>query len=346
MSPRPVVLAAAALAALACARKLEKIPAPVEGAKYTFPHSTHLDAGIECLTCHAAIAQATAIGPSVHIAVPSGSAAQMCLDCHDKPPTAPPPRPVERTITFSHSDHLPYVNSDCRRCHTALVEAGETKAPVPTMSSCTACHVHAQEYAQARCQPCHVDLKRYPLKPIADFKHAANFLRIHGQMAKTDAETCAACHEQTMCAECHAATTRPVKPDIEWPEKVSAAFIHRGDYVSRHTIDVQADPASCRRCHGSAYCDACHLEQGVSQRSASTVGGRNPHPANWFAGNVHGPEARANIVSCAGCHDQGAQSTCVSCHRNVNPHPPGWGARHNKTSDVSNNSMCRICHTS
>ncbi len=344
MSPRPVLLAVASLAAFGCALKAEK-PKPAESPKFTFPHSTHVDAGIKCLTCHGGIAQATAIGPTVQLALPSGDAAKGCADCHtDKLPAAPPPRHVERTLTFSHAAHLPYVKGDCSRCHTALVEAGQTTAPVPPMSTCTSCHNHAEDYAQARCQPCHVDLKRYPLKPVADFKHAGDFLRTHGQMAKTNAATCAACHEQTSCAECHAATTRPVKPDVQWPEKVGADFIHRGDYVSRHTIDVTADPASCRRCHGSAFCDACHHEQGISQRSAAATG-RSPHPPNWLAGNVHGPAARQDIVGCAGCHDQGARSTCVACHRNVNPHPPGWGSRHNKTTDVSKNSMCRTCHT-
>jgi hypothetical protein len=126
---------------------------------------------------------------------------------------------------------------------------------------------------------------------------------------------------------------------------VDASFVHRGDYVSRHTIDLHADPSSCRRCHGSAFCDACHQEQGVSQRSALSTG-HSPHPPNWVAGMVHGAAARQDIVSCAGCHDQGANSTCVACHRNVNPHPPGWENRHNKTSDVAGNSMCRICHLS
>ncbi len=342
MSARSVLLAAASLAALGCAGRLEKVQPP-ESPKYTFPHSTHVDAGIGCLVCHGEIAQAKAIGPTVHVALPSGDAAKVCADCHpDKIPAPPPPRHVERTITFSHADHLAKVNGDCRRCHTALVEAGQAKAPVPSMSACTSCHDHAVDYAQARCQPCHVDLKRYPLKPIADFEHAGDFLRTHGQMAKTSAAACAACHEQTSCAECHAATTRPVKPDVQWPERVDAGFIHRGDYVSRHTMDVTAEPASCRRCHGSAFCDACHHEQRISQRSAPN--GRNPHPLSWVAGNVHGPAARQDVVGCAGCHDQGARSTCVLCHRNVNPHPPDWASRHDR-SDISGNSMCRTCHT-
>jgi hypothetical protein len=341
MNPRLPLLAAALLAASGCAAKGGK-PEAAENPKFTFPHSTHVDAGLACTECHAPILSAKRVGPAVHLALPSGAGAKPCLDCHDKVPPAPPPRRVEQSITFSHADHLPKVKGDCAKCHTALVEAGMAKAPVPPMSACTSCHNHATDYALAKCQPCHVDLKRYPLKPVSDFKHAADFLRTHGQMAKTDAATCANCHEQTSCAECHAATTRPVKPDIQWPEKVGAAFIHRGDYVSRHTIDANADPASCRRCHGSAFCQACHNEQGVLPNTANA---RDPHPPGWAAPSAHGAAARQNIVSCAACHDQGAQAICVGCHRNINPHPPGWDKRHNKTTDVAGNSMCRVCHT-
>ena len=334
-------VALAALLALGCAKKTARQEA-AENPSYNFPHSTHVDAGVACTVCHAGVAQERTVGASPQVALPTGDAAQVCSQCHDKLPPPPPPRHAERTITFSHADHLPYVNNECGRCHVKLVEAGDRTAPVPPMSTCTACHNHAKDYAQARCMPCHVDLKRYPLKPIADFRHAADFLRMHGQMAKTDLASCAACHEQTSCATCHASTTRPFKSDVQWPDKVAASFIHRGDYVSRHTVDAHADPASCRRCHGSPFCDACHAEQKISQRTATF--GRNPHPAGWNAGLVHGPAARQDIVSCAGCHDQGAASTCVACHRNVNPHPPDWGSHHNKTSDVSGNSMCRICH--
>ncbi len=343
MSPR-VYLAATALllASGGCMAKRSK-PEAVEVPAYTFPHSVHVDAGLECTACHQGITQATRIGPDVVVALPSGDAAESCLACHEKVPDAPPARPANPTITFSHATHLPMVQDDCKRCHTQLVEPGMERAPVPAMSTCTSCHNHAEDYAQARCQPCHVDLKRYPLKPISDFKHEANFLRAHGQMAKSDAATCAACHEQTSCAECHAAATRPVKPDVQWPEKVGASFIHRGDFVSRHRIEARADPASCRKCHGSASCNACHLERGISPSGVADPH-TNPHPAGWNAGLVHGPAARQDIASCAACHDQGARSTCVSCHRSVDPHPPGWARSHNKTSDVAKNSMCRTCH--
>ena len=75
-----------------------------------------------------------------------------------------------------------------------------------------------------------------------------------------------------------------------------------------------------------------------------STGGHSPHPPGWDAGLAHGSAAKHDILSCAACHDQGARSNCIECHRTVNPHPTGWAQRHNRTSDVARNSMCRNCH--
>jgi Cytochrome c7 and related cytochrome c len=350
MAIRTTVLATLLLLSAACVRR----SGPDAAAKplRAFPHATHADAGIACTACHAPIEQAGEIGPTVHVKLPAGDAAQACQQCHDTVPAAPAQREYPGSIHFSHAAHLGYVQGDCTRCHEAtdasvrLVGPQHARDPAPGTATCTSCHDHGLDYAQARCQTCHTDLKRFRLQPVADFRHAGDFLRTHGQMARASALSCAACHDQTSCAECHAQTTRPFKPDVQWPERVGAAFIHRGDYESRHMIDASADPASCRRCHGSASCDACHNERGVSPLSASGLTRLPPshRQPNWNAGIVHGVAARQDIVSCAGCHDQGARSTCVTCHRSVNPHPPGWSARHNLSSDVASNSMCRICH--
>ena len=52
-------------------------------------------------------------------------------------------------------------------------------------------------------------------------------------------------------------------------------------------------------------------------------------------------------VACAPCHDQGAASVCVTCHRvggsGGTPHPPGWSDAHPR-ADISRNGMCLICH--
>lgn len=345
MSPRLSLLLALALAAAGCVSKAAKAPAAAEERPITFPHSTHVDSGVECKECHSGIEKAVQLEPDkIHLAFPAKS--DLCSGCHEKIPAAPKVA-FQPSVNFNHAFHLPLVKNECARCHKKLPEPGMTQDPVPAMSACTSCHNHQKDYAQARCTPCHLDLRRFPLKPVSDFVHEGDFLKTHGQMARTNVQTCSACHDQTKCAECHTATTNPMKPDVRFPERVNSDFIHRGDFISRHQIEAAADPASCRRCHGSGYCQGCHTMQGLTINSTSI---RDPHPSSWLAGSPsqHGIAARQNIVMCAGCHDQGQNANCVACHStrspsHVNPHPPGWASK-NPASKISGNSMCRICH--
>jgi hypothetical protein len=370
----PAALAAGLLAACQNARP---VSAPYEEPRaFAFPHDKH--GGFDCVDCHTGIPKASRLGEAK---LPGQV---KCEECHDvKNPSDDQTRNVvkalsslskrpagrEYQITFNHADHLNRIkakepNQVCATCHKALPEATGTALDVtPPMNACTACHYHSEEVAQAKCQPCHVSLRRYPLKPIetlAGFSHTANWVHEHGRIAKNSATTCAACHDQTYCANCHATSTVPFRPEIRFPEKVEAGFIHRADYVSRHQIEVQADPAMCRRCHGSFFCDSCHTAQNVSPRVRLGTGQNpnNPHPPNW-ANNVgagpqlfHGDAARANIVNCAGCHDQGARAICTQCHRSNgpgsagiggDPHPADFRAKH-KRDEIRTTAMCRACH--
>ncbi|HEU4383456.1 MAG TPA: cytochrome c3 family protein [Anaeromyxobacteraceae bacterium] len=334
---RRLLLAAVLVAAAGCSAKGKTAQAP-QSPPYVFPHSVHVDAEVACTNCHAGIDKSTALPATVRdVKLPAKSEA--CAGCHDPiPKLAIPARALEWTLTFSHAAHLPKVKGDCKACHKELPEAGDAAAKAPPMVACTACHYHAQEFAQARCSPCHVDLKRFPLKPVAAYRHEANFLQTHADWARSGAQTCAQCHDQTKCAECHAATTGPLKQDVQFPERVQSDFIHRGDWVSRHQIEASADPAGCRRCHGSGYCRSCHELNAVAP---GVPGAGAPHPLPYAN---HSTDARRNIVACAGCHDQGAQSSCVLCHSTggVNPHPPGFLDRF-RTADKTKPG-CRICH--
>ncbi|HZZ85846.1 MAG TPA: cytochrome c3 family protein [Anaeromyxobacteraceae bacterium] len=344
------VLAVAAFAFAGCSSL--KNPEP-RSAKVVFPHSRHASLG--CTDCHDDISKQT----KVQCAPLPGAA--KCNDCHDpakEPAVATavaglrkPSDFKDSKLTFSHADHLPKVNGKCDGCHQVLSDPAQKGSTTPPMATCTACHHHAEEFTAARCQPCHVDFKSYPLKPVSAFAHAGDFKRDHARYARTSAATCAQCHDQTYCAQCHAAETRPAKPSIIFPEKVEADFIHRGDFISRHQIEAQADPASCRRCHGSGFCESCHQDQRLSSRTLGAGGTRNPHPQGWVSpgsGQFHGTAARNNVVSCAACHDQGAASICVTCHRvggiGGNPHPAGYSSQHPR-GDIAKTPMCRICHT-
>src|SRR5512142_2911176 len=233
-----LILLAAVLAAAGCSLKPQSAENGPRDPGYAFPHSPHIEGDVAC------------------------------KECHDTDPSVKTPKRLQAfRVRFDHSYHLKKVK-DCRTCHRELPEVGDAEAKAPPMATCTSCHEHQQAFAEARCTPCHVDLKGY--LPKTAFAHQGDWLRQHGRLAKPTAESCAACHDQTSCAECHASQTVAARPSVIFPERVDKAFIHRGDYVSRHTIDAQANPASCRTCHGSAFCSACHTEQGVTS-SATNV---------------------------------------------------------------------------
>ncbi len=343
-----------ALAAAACAKVSTEKPAAPEPA-YAFPHQPHLDADIACTTCHP-MQQATKLEPSVrHVKLPAKiSKTPPCADCHDTEPAFKlPVRAEPFRLRFDHAAHLKRVNGDCKKCHTPP-EKGDKVARVPAMSVCTSCHQHQQDFDTARCMPCHVDLKG--LKPEGTFKHAGEWLRQHGALARPSGETCAACHDQTYCAECHSPTTAAARPSIVFPERVDRTYIHRGDYVSRHMIDASAAPASCRRCHGSAFCEDCHTQQGLTKFSEAFRRPASHDAGNWAnapSGSkpAHASAARRDITSCAGCHDQGAMATCVGCHQvggvagqpGMAPHPKKFLSAHD-AEDRKHNSMCAVCH--
>jgi hypothetical protein len=357
---RHLLVAVAAAFLAACAAKDSK-PAPRADPEFVFPHTPHVEGEVDCKACHAAIAKDTKLEARVrHVALPKKNS-DTCNGCHDDKEFKEkiskkeiPARTRAFSVRFSHAAHLAKPGVTCQGCHTELPEVGQDAPPKLNMSACTSCHQHQRDFAEARCTPCHVDLKQYE-KPVAAFQHAGDFMKTHGQLARPTAESCAQCHEQTYCADCHSGTTAPATQAILFPEAVQKDFIHRGDYVSRHMIEAGANPASCRKCHGSKFCDSCHTQQNLTQ--SSNIQPRNPHPAGWGvvgSGDFHGTAARKNIVSCAACHDNGAASICVVCHRSGGPasdpvarpngpHPASFVSKH-RGEDKAGKAMCAACH--
>lgn len=346
----PVLLLA--LAAAACGYKPVTTEAPGMQPAYAFPHSTHVDADVACAACHD-MSKATKLDPATrHVKLPANvTKTQPCGDCHDKEPKKIPARQRAYRVRIDHADHLERVK-DCKTCHVKLTETGDTAPATPPMAACTSCHHHQREFAEARCTPCHVDLKGY--EPESAFRHEGNWIGAHGSLARPSAESCTACHDQTYCASCHSSATTPARLETLFPERVDRAFIHRGDYVSRHMVDAGANPASCRSCHGTRFCDACHSANGFSPSAAGAKVRPASHGSGWVNlvdGGAHRREARRDVSSCAACHDQrGPANTCVGCHAatgapgtNRNPHPPSFRSRF-KASDIAKNAMCKDCH--
>jgi hypothetical protein len=364
MNARTPLFLALALAFTAAGCKRYATPRPEEKRPpINVAHSAHED--MDCTDCHEGMEKAASLSVSHR------PTTEKCAECHegDKDKFVGKWSPPAPRLSFSHVAHLARVPATlpaklceeakkkgkpcqprqldrCTYCHEKLPDPGDDVV-APAMDRCTSCHNHQTDYAQGRCRPCHTDMRG--LQPERYFTHAGDWLHLHGANARPTAESCAQCHDQTYCAQCHSPQTSAARPSVIFPERVDSSFIHRGDWVSRHSVEAGANPASCRRCHGPQYCDTCHTTANVSSSAGPTA--FSPHPAGWAARGAgerfHGDAARRDASSCAACHDQGARSLCVGCHQvggpagSFNPHPSSW--KH-KQSDIADNAMCRTCH--
>jgi hypothetical protein len=344
---RKVVLSGS-LFSLACASFIARF-APARD-QILSPHERHQKADVDCGSCHESIFDATSLSTSN---LPNE---KKCLECHKEEKVekkncgfchtrADAPLTFERharTLKMNHAAHMERVKEDCRVCHRVLPNPLRTDGMAPSMDGCLTCHEHQEQFDEGRCDACHLDLTRYPIKPLSAFTHQGDFVKTHRLEANTQA--CATCHEQNFCADCHTKTT-PMKPERFLSERVDRNFIHRADFIGRHAIEARSDQALCMRCHGTTYCSDCHARSGLTTASGRPL---NPHPLGYAQGKQHGQEARRGISECAACHDQGAASNCVSCHKvggiGGNPHEPAWLLRHGP-GEIARNPMCVVCHS-
>lgn len=321
-----------------------------------FSHKKHAAEGAGCEDCHGEVAEST--GATAGKFIPNKKScgncheeqvAKECGFCHLGSDRKIKLTRLDRHLHFSHAAHSKRAK-DCNACHPRAALATSPGTPlVPDMDGCVkACH--EKDMQAQRCDKCHQDLQRYPVKPVAQLGHQGNFLKRHGSLAR-DATRCASCHDQTHCSDCHARTAAmPIS--VRFPERIESRFIHRGDFLGRHPSAARADPTSCRKCHGANHCKSCHQLQGLvaSTDSTITTATRSPHGSDWLtpgAADFHGRRALRDISSCASCHDQGSASNCVECHKvgglGGNPHRKSFKWR-NKSSECRTNSMCATCH--
>lgn len=128
-------------------------------------------------------------------------------------------------------------------------------------TSFTATHPDGVGAGRPVCSSCHsTDVAKGALKPYASFDHTNEFVKNHRYQANQDANTCATCHGQQFCADCHSGKL-PMKPSIKFGDRPDRDMPHRGDYLTLHRMDGKMDPSSCYKCHGRANndkCRACH----------------------------------------------------------------------------------------
>jgi hypothetical protein len=326
---------------------------PSSGDEILFPHARHAKANVDCITCHENVYDAkTLVGEFL----PKEA---KCLECHKQKKTdgqcnfchldakyaGPWPR-REPKLKFDHAAHIERVKEDCKQCHVQLSEPQHAAPITAGHDACFKCHNHEQQYADAQCRTCHVDLTSYDLRPLMEVSHQGDFLRRHAEIARSAQNACGTCHDANFCLDCHAKTTM-VPAETLYIDRPDREFVHRQDFLGRHPVEERADPDSCQRCHSASTCETCHQNSGVS---AGAPGALNPHPPGWAlpgSPSFHGDAARRDITSCASCHDQGAQSNCVSCHRvggiGGDPHPASWQSHHS-IAEAQQDGRCIMCH--
>lgn len=345
---------------------------PEQRMPLTFSHAKHLTRGTTCTTCHpdaqtsrSAVdnlipteAQCRACHPIDRTKpdlVIAGAPPARCIACH---PGYTPDTAVARVyltptpLKFSHAAHA---RSTCASCHGDLSKVDlATRAHLPTMSSCLACHREGTQ--ERRCADCHLaklgglletELPQGRLVPrqtgLGD-AHGPGFGKNHQQEARQVDATCTACHDRSICLACHQGVTKPEE-------------FHPGNYVLTHAVEARRGTPDCSACHrAQSFCVACHERSGIGLRGNRGFFGGDPstafHPAGWASRtggvNKHAGEARRNIAACASCH---RENDCLDCHSaevgslRASPHPRGWrGSARCKALDRGNRRMCLKCH--
>lgn len=251
------------------------------------------------------------------------------------PPRYPVPADHQRDdFATAHGDAAKENLARCSTCHAR--------------PSCTACHIGSKSNAQIARMPVArlgeapgVQLRlqqgqrRVPplaLRALDDTTvrpvrvHDVTFRTNHKAAAGMAAPTCAGCHEQRFCSDCHAGE--------------GTRRFHAANFAQRHAADAYSRDTRCASCHNTElFCRSCHRTSGLTSRGRLDAAFHDAQP-QWLL--QHGRAARQGLQSCATCH---AQRDCLTCHSTlgwgVNPHGPGFnGSRAAK----QNATQCLLCH--
>ena len=224
---------------------------------------------------------------------------EFCASCHEMTPAV---ASAERSV---HSE-VP-----CLSCHTGPGLAGVLRY-TPTLArevidEFTGWDVAHGVLASRPCESCHDDIASTP-ELAAAHEEGADCLSCHGDVAHPPYRL--------------AGFERPVEPVQEGENP------HPRLYVQTHGDDVVRDLASCRDCHETNFCEACHLRETY------------PHPEGWIS--THGPtQEQMGIDACEDCHPE---TFCAGCHGTEIPHNERWLGEHWRSLRDSSTAPCMLCH--
>lgn len=122
-------------------------------------------------------------------------------------------------------------------------------------------HPQALDAGRPLCSECHGDeAMKDGRRLYAAYDHTVTFVKEHKYAANRDAATCAACHGQAFCSDCHTGKTM-IAPSTKLADRPDREMPHRANYLTLHRMDAKTDPTGCYKCHGRANnetCKACH----------------------------------------------------------------------------------------
>lgn len=246
--------------------------------------------------------------------------ADRCVGCHvdtDRPEItrmafAPegmdlPPAKARYNVPASHAgdawmgEHGAQASrSACATCHA--------------VEDCTACHIKPYPAALA-VLPSRADVVApgAGVLPHAPASHESFFfMEIHPVLAAGETTSCATCHVESFCVDCH---DGPV-----------GGGYHPAGFVGRHAADAFGRETECASCHDTqVFCRECHVQVGLA--SVGRLGpGYHEGGAVWLL--RHGQAARQNLESCTTCHKQ---NDCTQCHGvlgafKISPHTKSFDA--------------------
>jgi hypothetical protein len=341
---------------------------PPERIKLRVNHAHPAHRRLKCVRCHedAGKSRKTAdnLNPTESSCLPchekridrENRSQENCSFCHEdygkaSPRHVPSSEFPDARLKFSHAAHVRFGDMMCLECHRGVDAADTaTRQHLPTMRNCFRCHGGADPKAPTDCNTCHITRPDGKLrthwpggwmnpKPwLHDMNHDADWIVRHRWVAADQGDTCASCHRERDCVECHDGRVRPQR-------------VHPNDYLTIHAQMARRNNPQCTSCHSTqTFCNECHSRLGVSQISAPRVraAGRFHPPASvWVRGPVqHAREARRSMNTCTSCH---AEQDCVRCHgelgigSGISPHPPGFA--NNCGGLIERNPRaCRSCH--
>ena len=303
---RVLLIAGGILAALLCLSVLTAAFATVREPNCSGCHTDVAEshaalphAEVACISCHGGTSRTGRIAYRLvvmyHMRMPFlpfvGDTAAVdstrCTQCHDR--GAQPALVASRGIRINHRACTEGLQ--CVLCHGGVGhELTERWASQYSMNQCLRCHLRKNVYSEAGCEQCH-DGQFDPLvrttRSSFALVHGANWQQTHGM---GDLQTCAGCHQSSVCARCHG----------ELVPHDSRTIIAQHGRVAK---DPQNQCASCHR--QQAFCDGCH---GIEM----------PHPDGFLQEHSTITRKLSQAV-CDRCH---LTSDCTACHH-AHIHPGG-----------------------